>query len=158
MYNFLLWKLPHFHYLLISWWAPWLFLFLDCCEQSNDEHEQAVLWIICGILCMCSCAGLDENGRHQFICLNTQSLVVGTVWEGLDIQPCWRKSVSARGLCDFKNLWHSQIHLFLPCVCGWDVSSQMLLWYYAYLPTCCHVAHPGHANPLNSISCYKFFQ
>lgn len=37
------------------------------------------------------CEGLNKNGPHRFMCLNTCSPIGGTVWEELGVSPYWRR-------------------------------------------------------------------
>lgn len=66
----------------------------------------------------------------MFIYLNPQSLVDGTVWEGLGSVTLFKEICHWHWALSFQDSWHSQFYLLLV---DKDVSSHELLQRHAYL-------------------------
>lgn len=76
--------------------------------------------------------GLSDNGLHRFTHFNPGSPAGGTVREGIEVWPWWRRCVTGGGLRGFKRFVAFALFLSLPVVVNGDVSAQLCLGFKTF--------------------------
>ena len=82
------------------------------------------------------CDDLNENGPHEFLSLNAQPTVGGSIWEGFRVMAFLGRSVSLDVVFEVSKALANQ-----------DVSSQLLFQHHACMPVYLHACMPACLLP-----------